>query len=154
MGDAELRNKNVAIVQDFIDAINQYDFDKLSELLEDDMVLTIPYAPPGWERVFRGREVVLAALRAVPSFIEKENLHDVEMHTFFDDPGEIVATYKSAVTILPAMTPYTNNFITRWTVRDGKITYFAEYFDPIRLLEAMGGSVRSVTVEGMASSSA
>jgi len=38
-------------------------------------------------------------------------------------------------------TPYRNRYISRFTVRDGKITYLAEFFDPIRLVTAMGGGV-------------
>jgi ketosteroid isomerase-like protein len=147
MTDDELRERNMAIVREYIDAINAWDFDKKRELLADDALFEMPFAPPGFDRRLEGKDAILAFVQTVPDLIDAENLHDVRMHTFHDDPGEIVATYKSDMEIKPKMTPYTNDYITRWTVRDGKVAYFAEYYDPIRLVEALGGSVQSVTLE-------
>jgi hypothetical protein len=36
---------------------------------------------------------------------------------------------------------YRNEYIARFTVRDGKISRFAEYLDPIRYVIAIGGKV-------------
>jgi ketosteroid isomerase-like protein len=154
LSDDELRKKNMAIVQEYIDAINAWDFDKTRELLADDALLEMPYAPPGFDRQIRGKENILAFVETVPSIIDSENLHDVEMHTLYDDPGEIVCTFKSAMEIKPRMTPYENDYISRWTVRDAKVTHFAEYYDPIPLVEALGGSVKPATIEDAASASA
>jgi uncharacterized protein len=153
VSDEELRQRNMAIVQQYINAINAWDFDKMRELLADEALFEMPYAPPGFDRSLRGKESILAFVETVPSIIDAENLHDVEMRTFYDDPGEIVCTYKSEMEIKPKMTPYENDYITRWTVRDGKITYFAEYYDPIRLVEALGGTVRPATLEDATSAS-
>jgi ketosteroid isomerase-like protein len=150
----ELRKKNMAIAQAYIDAINVWDFDKKRELLADDAVFEMPYAPPGFDRRLEGRETILAFVQTVPSIIDAENLHDVKMHTFHDDPAEVVATYKSDMEIKPKMVPYKNDYIARWTVRDGKITYFAEYYDPIRLVEALGGSVQPATIDDAAGATA
>jgi len=146
MTDDELRKRNMAIVQEYIDAINVWDFDKKRRLLADDAVFEMPFSPPGFDRRIEGKENILAFVETVPDIIDAENLHDVEMHTFHDDPGEIVATYKSDMEIKPKMTPYKNDYITRWTVRDGKVTRFAEYYDPIRLVEALGGKVEQATI--------
>jgi ketosteroid isomerase-like protein len=141
MSDDKLREQNMAIVRAYIDALNAWDFDKIRQLLDDDARFEMPYAPAGFERQLRGKENILAFVETVPEIIDAENLHDVEMHTFHDDPAEIVATYKSDMEIKPKMTPYANDYITRWTVRDGKVTYFAEYYDPVRLVEALGTTV-------------
>jgi ketosteroid isomerase-like protein len=154
VSDDELRERNMAIVQEYIDAINVWDFDKKRQLLADDALFEMPYSPPGFDRQIRGKESILAFVQTVPDLIDAENLHDVEMHTFQDDPGEIVCTYKSDMEIKPKMRPYKNDYITRWTVRDGKITYFAEYYDPIRLVEALGGSVQPATLEDAATAGA
>ena len=37
--------------------------------------------------------------------------------------------------------PYWTEYLARWTVRNGAITYFGEYFDPARLVVALGGRV-------------
>jgi hypothetical protein len=48
---------------------------------------------------------------------------------------------------------YKNDYIGRFTVRDGKIVRFAEYYDPVRLVIALGGSVNQATLEGSVSES-
>ena len=50
-------------------------------------------------------------------------------------------TYRQDSTMLPTGKPYRNDYIGRFTVRDEKIAEFAEYFDPLVFLEALGTKV-------------
>jgi uncharacterized protein len=145
--DAQLRERNLDIVGRYIDAINRWDFDTQRELLADDAVFEMPYAPDGFERRFVGREDIIAFVETIPSIIDAENLHDVRLETFASDPGEIVAEYRSDMLIKPTNAVYRNEYVGRFTVRDGRIARFAEYYDPIRLVIALGGSVNSAGIE-------
>jgi ketosteroid isomerase-like protein len=147
MSEARLREQNMAIVRRYIDAINRWDFDVKRELLAEDAVFEMPYAPEGFERTITGRDNIIAFVETVPAIIDAENLHDVRLETYHRDPGEIVAEYRSDMVIKPTSVPYRNEYISRFTVRDGRITRFAEYYDPIRLVVALGGSVRSGGIE-------
>jgi ketosteroid isomerase-like protein len=147
MDDTELRERNVAIVRRYIDAINRWDFDTKRELLAENAVFEMPYAPEGFERRITGRDNIIAFVETVSAIIDAENLHDVRVETFHSDPGEIVAEYKSDMVIKPTNAPYRNEYVSRFTVRDGRITRFAEHYDPIRLIVALGGSVRSGGIE-------
>lgn len=142
--DAALRARNMEIVREYIDAINAWDFAKKSELLADDAVLEMPFAPEPFSRRLEGRENIIAFVETIPPLIDAENLHDVWMDTLHGDPGEIVCTYKSDMEINPDKVPYRNNYITRWTVRDGKVTHFAEFYDGIELIKSLGGTVETV----------
>jgi ketosteroid isomerase-like protein len=42
----------------------------------------------------------------------------------------------------PTGAEYRNEYVALFTVREEKITRFVEYFDPIRLVIALGGSVQ------------
>lgn len=139
--DTALRERNMQTVREYLEAINAWDFDKKRELLADDAVQEMAYAPEPFERVFRGKETILAFVETIPALIDCENLHDFELDTLASDPGEVLCTYKSDMEIKPERRPYRNRYITRWTVRDGKIAYFGEYFDPIPLVVALGGRV-------------
>jgi uncharacterized protein len=143
MNYTQLRGRNLAIVGRYIDAINRWDFDAKRELLAVDAVFEMPFAPSGFERKIVGRDNIIAFVQTVPSIIDAENLHDVRIETYSSDPGEIVAEYKSDMVIKPTGAPYRNEYVSRFTVRDGKIKRFAEYYDPIRLVIALGGSVDS-----------
>jgi ketosteroid isomerase-like protein len=147
MSDTQLRERNLAIVRRYIDAINRWDFDTKRELLAENAVFEMPYAPEGFERRITGRDNIIAFVETVPAIIDAENLHDVRVETFHSDPGEIVAEYKSDMVIKPTNAPYRNEYVSRFTVRDGRITRFAEHYDPIRLIVALGGDVRSGGIE-------
>jgi uncharacterized protein len=141
MSDTQLRERNKAIVRRYIDAINAWDFDAKRELLAEDAIFEMPYAPEGFERRIEGRDNIIAFVETVPSIIDAENLHDVRLETYHSDAGEIVAEYRSDMVIKPTNAEYRNEYVSRFTVRDGRITRFAEYYDPIRLVVALGGTV-------------
>jgi uncharacterized protein len=141
MNETDLREANLAVVRRYIDAINAWDFDAKRALLAEDAVFEMPYAPDGFERRIVGRDNIIAFVETIPAIIDAENLHDVHLETYNSDPGEIVAEYKSDMVIKPHGAEYRNEYVSRFTVRDGRITRFAEYYDPIRLVVALGGSV-------------
>jgi ketosteroid isomerase-like protein len=145
MNDTALREQNMAVASRYIDAINRWDFDAMRGLLAEDAVFEMPYAPDGFERRFVGRENIVAFIETVPSFIDAENLHAVRLETYHSDPGEVVAEYRSDMVVKPTGAGYRNEYISRFTVRDGQISRFAEYYDPIRLVIALGGSVDAGT---------
>jgi ketosteroid isomerase-like protein len=150
MNDTDLRASNLAVVRRYIDAINAWDFDTKRALLAEDAVFEMPYAPEGFERRIVGRDNIIAFVETIPAMIDAENLHDVQLETYNSDPGEIVAEYKSDMVIKPHGAEYRNEYVSRFTVRDGQITRFAEYYDPIRLVVALGGSVQSAPLEAPA----
>ncbi len=140
MNDTDLREANVAIVRRYIDAINAWDFDTKRALLAEDAVFEMPYAPEGFERRIVGRDEIIAFVETIPAIIDAENLHDVRLET-------LIAEYKSDMVIKPHGVPYRNEYVSRFTVRDGRIARFAEYYDPIRLVIALGGSVTSAGLD-------
>jgi len=146
MSDAQLRERNMAVVSRYIDAINRWDFQTQRELLADDAVFEMPYAPEGFQRRFEGRDEIIAFVETIPAIIDAENLHDVRLETCHSDPGEVVAEYRSDMVIKPTGAEYRNEYVSRFSVRDGRVTRFAEYYDPIRLVVALGGSVQSAGI--------
>jgi uncharacterized protein len=137
----ELRRSNMKVVRDYVDAMNAWDFDALLALTDDNVVCELPYAPEGFPQRLDGRDSLLEFQRAATGFLEAPNLSELRLETYHSDPGEIVAEYRSDTVVGPMNTPYENRYISRFTVRNGKITYLAEFFDPIPLVVAMGGRV-------------
>jgi len=130
-----------SVVRRFLDALNSWDFDVLGELFAPDLVFELPFAPPGLVTRIEGGATFLEFVRRVPDVFDEERLHDIEIHTFADDPNEVVAEYRSDMNVVATGGKYRNRYVARFTVRDGRLTRFAEYCDPIPLLEALGGSV-------------
>jgi ketosteroid isomerase-like protein len=147
MSDEQLRQDNMDVVRQYIDAINAWDFDAKRRLLAEDAVFEMPYAPEGFVKKIVGRDEIIAFVETVPSIIDAENLHDLHLETYHSDPGEIAAEYKSDMVIKPTGLEYRNSYVSRFTVRDGRITRFAEHYDPIPLVVALGGRVHSAGIE-------
>ena len=67
------------------------------------------------------------------------------INQFADDENELVAEYRSDMKLTNGR-PYANTYIVRATISGGRIVRFVEYFDPVPLIEAIGGSVQLPTI--------
>jgi uncharacterized protein len=138
---ALVQETSVTVVRRFLDALNTWDFDVMAELFDSDLVFELPFAPPGLVTRIEGGREFLEFVRRVPEVFDEERLHDIAINGFADDPHEVVAEYQSDMNVVATGGKYQNRYVARFTVRDGKLTRFVEYCDPIPLLEALGGRV-------------
>lgn len=130
------------VVRRYLDVMNALDIDALADLFTDDVVVRLPFAPNPVPKVTEGREAVLALYSGFPSLVSPLGFHDVRIEAMAE-PGDYVAEYRSDCTMLATGRPYRNSYIARFRVRDGRLAAFAEYFDPLVFLEAMGGTVQT-----------
>ena len=142
----ELRASNIDIARSYLEAINTWDFAVKRELLAEDIVFEMRYAPPGFKRRMEGIEDVMAFLETIPSLIETEGLYDFKFETYHSDPGEVIAEYKSDMKMVIPV-ELKNEYVTRFTIRDAKITHFCEFYDPIPLVIALRGREEPPTIE-------
>lgn len=140
MDENELRQTNMAIAERYLQAINDWDFDVKRELLAPDVVFEMRWAPDGFPRRIDGVAAVMEFLAPLPESIITEGLYDIRVETLHSDPGQVVTFYKSDMKMVQPV-EYKNEYVTCFTIRDGKIVHFLEYFDPIPLVVAFGGSV-------------
>lgn len=139
MNRADPREQAKQLIREYVAAVNAWDFDRLEQLLDEQAVLELPYVPPGVESRYEGRATMLAFMREVAKHIPSENQHDLKLDTLHDEPGTVIATYKSDMRIDGR--PYRNQYVGVFKVHNGRVKLFVEYFDPIKLLVAMGGKL-------------
>jgi ketosteroid isomerase-like protein len=149
---AELRKANIALVQRWVDAINApWDFAAMEEIFAEDLDYGMPWCGDlGFPTKIIGRDETIAFIREASEFVEPENIHNVRIHTFDDDPNELLAEYSVDTRLRASGVPYQNDLLIRVTVRDGKIARFAEYLDLARLLKPMGGRIEMPQPAGAA----
>jgi ketosteroid isomerase-like protein len=135
-----VRQTNMAIARRYLQAINDWDFEVKRELLSPDVVFEMRWAPEGFPRRIDGLEALMEFLAPLPESIVTEGLYDIRLETLHSDSGQVVAFYKSDMKMVQPV-EYKNEYVTCFTIRDSKIVHFLEYFDPIPLLSAFGGSV-------------
>jgi ketosteroid isomerase-like protein len=102
----------------------------------DDVVVRLPYAPPGVESELRGfqhaRETLSHHWKTKQSFLWRDV---VILRT--EDPELLVTTARSDVMLTNGQ-PYANNYIMLTRIRDGKIVEHVEYFNPLPIIEMLG----------------
>jgi ketosteroid isomerase-like protein len=140
---AELRKANIALVQRWVDAINApWDFAALEEIFARNVDYGLPWCGDlGFPTQIIGRDETIAFIRQAAEFVEPENIHNVRIHTFDDDPNELLAEYSVDTRLIASGVEYRNDLLIRVTARDGRITRFAEYLDLARLVSSMGGRI-------------
>ncbi|HYZ57604.1 MAG TPA: nuclear transport factor 2 family protein [Streptosporangiaceae bacterium] len=109
------------------------------DLLADDVVIEVPFAPPGRTRRFEGREQWLAFAEperaALP--VRFEQVRNVVVHET-TDPEVIVAEYELAGTVTTTGRRASATFIGVLRVRDGKIVFWREYQNVLAIADALG----------------
>lgn len=147
----ELIRANKALVQRWVDAVNApWDFEAMIEIFDEELAYGLPWCPPemGIPQLVEGRDLAMEFIRSAADFVEPENIHNVRIHAFDDDPNELLAEYSVDTRIKESGREYKNDLLIRVTVRNGKIVRFAEHLDVVRLLKSMGGSVNVPTAAG------
>jgi len=129
------------VVVAYLDAVGRLDLPAIEATFAEDVELVLPYAPPGFPKVSQGRS---EAMEVYPEGVmDPMDFADYRIDALEGRPGEFVAEYTSNTRVLTTGRPYRNTYISRFSVRDGRITRLAEFFDPIVLVTALGGEVRT-----------
>jgi uncharacterized protein len=128
------------VVERYFEIMNELDIDALGDLFAEDIVFRLPFAPAPVPRRTEGKDAVLEVYAGFPSLVSPLGFHDIRIDALAQDGG-FLAEYRSDCTMLPTGAPYRNAYVGRFTVRDGKIAEFAEFFDPVVFLEALGSTI-------------
>ena len=129
------------VVVAYLDAVGRLDLPAIEATFAEDVELVLPYAPPGFPKVSSGRA---AAMQVYPEgLMDPMRFSGHRIDALEGRPGEWVAEYTSDTRVLTTGRPYRNTYISRFSVRDGRITRLVEFFDPIVLVTALGGEVQT-----------
>jgi ketosteroid isomerase-like protein len=128
------------VVERYFEIMNRLDIEALGDLFADDVVFRLPFAPEPVPRRTEGKAAVLEVYAGFPSLVSPLGFHDIDVQPLAEE-GKYVAEYRSDCTMLPTGAPYRNHYLGRFTVRDGTIAEFAEFFDPVVFLEALGARI-------------
>lgn len=126
----------VALARKWLEVLPEGEFDQLPGQIASDLVLRLPYAPPGVPTEFRGRDVVQQAMSASAtsrSRLELDNL----MLLRTEDPELLVATATGGAAMNSGKV-YRNSYVIFVRIRDGRVIEHTEYLDPLRVMEAWG----------------
>jgi ketosteroid isomerase-like protein len=119
---------------------NSVDF---GEDLAEDVVIEMPFAPPGSTRRYEGREKFLTfATPGKAAFVQRFTLEEVRNVAIHEttDPEVIVIEYEFAGTINATGRQASSPFIGVLRARDGKVVHWREYQNMPAIAAAMAGA--------------
>ncbi|SEC16463.1 hypothetical protein SAMN04490357_1344 [Streptomyces misionensis] len=103
-------------------------------LWAEDGLMEFPFAPEGWPRRLAGKDAVAAYMRHYPDHIDLRDFTDLRIHET-TDPETIVAEMRGVGRLVETGAPYDMTYIAVVTVRDGRITNYRDYWNPLAVLE-------------------
>ena len=120
------------LVRRWLDIVATGRFNVWPEIVDDEFVLRLPYAPPGTPEELCGLAArdVLVSSRAGQ---ERFEWMDVVM-TATEDPELLVSTARSEVALKSGGT-YANHYVMMTRARGDKLVEHVEYFNPLPVLE-------------------
>jgi hypothetical protein len=123
----------VAVVRRYLEALRRLDPEAMfAEISDEEFVLELPLAPDGMPRRVEGKQGLIDFFGPVAAGLWKE----IEFPTLEvrgeADPSRVIAEYTGRGTFANGA-PYNQTYVNLCRVRNGKIVYSAEFFDPIAL---------------------
>jgi ketosteroid isomerase-like protein len=122
------------LVREWLDIVATGPKDAWLARAAEDIVIRLPFAPPGVANELRGRAQGMEALSAIWKVKESFDWHDVLIRTT-EDPELFLVTARSDV-LLRSGQHYANSYVMLTRVRGGKIIEHVEYFNPLPVIEA------------------
>jgi len=107
------------------------------DIYADDVVAVFPYAPKHHTGRLEGKARVLGFLEAIGKYFSDILMGEPVIHLTSDPNVAVVEVPGNSVSKETGL-PYSQNYVTFVTVRDGKIVGLKEYYDPIQVLVATG----------------
>ena len=106
-------------------------------MLADDVVFEYVISVPGYPKRVEGRESIIDLYSDYDSFLTVRSADNLRVYR---DPAAsvVVLEYEVHGESLQTGGPYNNRFASIVTIKNGKVTWWRDYLDPIAVFDAAG----------------
>ncbi|XBS68771.1 nuclear transport factor 2 family protein [Acerihabitans sp. KWT182] len=115
-----------------IDALRAGDTDGYMKMYAPDAVHEFPFAPEGGVRRLEGRDMIAAYMRKLPEIIRFGSLSDIRVR---ETGNEVIIEATGHHHRLADNAPRELNYVWFITLREGLVTHFRDYMNPLQLSE-------------------
>jgi ketosteroid isomerase-like protein len=122
------REEDENLIRRLMDSQSRHDWDEILRLLADDAVFDMPFIA----EKYHGKEQILERWRPALERMEGVEFFDLAFSPMAE-PGWYVATFRNRCKVKRTGMDYDQMYVSLFHVRNGKVAYFAEYFDTLRL---------------------
>lgn len=124
-------------VKTFLEGLLDSEHEALITLLADDAVMEFPYALPNSVTRLDGRPEIVKFLSWFRDFLQLTEVKHVATH-WTANLTVIILEYEGAGRIVQTGRSYHQKYISVLTVRDGRISHWKDYWNPVSVLVATG----------------
>ncbi|MCZ8522496.1 MULTISPECIES: nuclear transport factor 2 family protein [Paenibacillus] len=126
------------IVRVFMESLLEWDIGRWVDLFHEDAVFEFPYAPAAMTRLLNGRAAIQDYIREFPNLLV---IHDFSEPVFHpsSDPEQGVVEFGCRGESVQSGKPYHQSYISVIRLKEGRIIHYKDYWNPLVVLEAMGG---------------
>ena len=118
-----------------LDAITRNDMAPWTAMFAEDGIMEFPFAPPGSPQRVAGKEALKAYLAAFPDMIKLTRIHPV---TFHHGDQVMVAEFSTEGVATQTGNVFTQRYVSVIEYRDGHITHYQDYWNPLVAQVALG----------------
>lgn len=108
------------------------------ELWEENGILEFPYGPSGFPDKKTGKEELYDYMQSFPQHFDVQ-FTDLEFHETID-PELVIAEFKSVGKHRVTGNPYNQTYISIVETKDGLITRYRDFWNPLVAAESIGGA--------------
>ncbi len=107
------------------------------DMLAEDVVFEYVISVPGYPRRVEGRQNIIDLYSDHDSFMTVRSADNLRVHR---DPATSVAVLEYEVhgESVQSGRPYDNRFVSIVTIKNGKVTWWRDYLDPVAVFNAAG----------------
>jgi len=110
--------------------------ERFLDMLADDAVMEFPYAPPGYVTALHGRREVEAHLAGFGDILQIDSMRLSAVHRS-TDAQTVVVEFSCRGRGTKTGAPYDQRYVSVIALRDGKITRYSDYWNPLVVLSAL-----------------
>ena len=129
----------VELLRNSLDTFLAKDMKGWSLLCADNVVAEFPFAPQGSPKRIEGREALYEYLRNYPSVIDVASIPNLRIYAT-DDPNVAIAEWSASGKVLTNGNAYEMSYATFVTFKNGLMTNYREYWNPLAFMQAMSGA--------------
>lgn len=129
------RKKAQKIYHRWLQLLLEQDIDQWIELWDENAVIEFPYAPSGYVRRLEGKSEIYAYMKEFPSKVELFTFTEPQFHHTVH-PNLMIVEFECEGRVLDTGKPYNQTYISVIEMKNGKITHYKDYWNPLVILEA------------------
>lgn len=112
--------------------------DGFLSMMAEDAAMEFPFAPAGVPQQVHGRTSLAAYLGRVGELLDISTMSALQVHRTAD-PGVAILQFDAAGQGAKTGKPYNQSYISVITARHGRIVRYQDYWNPLAVIEAVGG---------------